>query len=147
MEPVPRPRACGGLEGKNVHLKPVDPFKSMVEACERIGIDVEPSFHPTVPGLVVLRPVPKNAPPEASRAGEAPSKPEPAVAGPDHEARLALISRIDRLLGFEKRVAELESENHILQDLVARLASENRDLRKGSGQAEPARKGQEAAPL
>jgi hypothetical protein len=144
MESQAHLRPCGGLEGKTVYLKPVDPFKRMVEACKRIGdektgIDVEPSQHPTVPGLVVLKPVPRKAAPETENESVTPAKSESA-AGPDHEARLALIARIDRLLAFEKRIAELESENRLLSDLVGRLAGENRDLRSRAapGEAKPA---------
>lgn len=138
MESASRAKPCGGLEGTTVRVRPVDPMKTVIDACHRMGaareIDVEPAPHPTVPGLVVLRPVPKK-PPEDPEAQVDP--PRPQAAGPDHAARLALIERIDRLLSFENRIAELEAQNHALEDIVARLAGENKDLKK-SQEARPA---------
>lgn len=128
MEPKP----CGGLEGQSLRLNPIDPFGSIKDACRQMGaktgIEVEPSHHPTVPGLVVLRALPK----KPERPPESPAEePEPRqVSGPDHAARLALIEKIDRLLAYEKRIAELLAQNRALEDIVARLAAENRDLRK-----------------
>ena len=138
MESSSRSKPCGGLEGSPVRVRPVDPMKNITDACHRMAgasqIDIEPAPHPTVPGLVVLRPVPKK-PPEDPEAQVDP--PRPQTAGPDHAARLALIERIDRLLAFENRIAELEAQNRALEDIVARLAGENKDLRK-SQEARPA---------
>ena len=134
MEAASRSKPCGGLEGTNVRLRPVDPMKKVIDACHRMGgkeIDVEPAPHPTVPGLVVLRPVAKSLPEDPA------DPPRPQAAGPDHAARLALIERIDRLFSFENRIAELEAQNRALEDIVARLASEAKDLKK-SQEARPA---------
>lgn len=134
MEPILKRAPCGGLDGKIVRITPESPFGGVKEICERAKqgatMSVVPSPHPTTPGLLVLRPV-----------EERPIQPEPrpqAAAAPDHQARLALIDRIDRLLAFEKQIAELEAENAVLQDLVARLASENRELRKAHDLTKPA---------